>query len=152
MTGTLNKALLIGHLGQDPDIRTMNSGELVAHLSVATSESWKNKSTGARRDATEWHRVVLYKRLAELAAHHLKKGALIYLEGHLQTRKWVGKDSIERHTTEIVGDELRVLQRAKENKLQLTVHDDPPVENIFRQEISSRPPVADTHTNGTPAA
>jgi len=60
MTGTLNKALLIGHLGQDPDIRTMNSGELVAHLSVATSESWKNKSTGARRDATEWHRVVLY--------------------------------------------------------------------------------------------
>ena len=100
MTGTLNKALLIGHLGQDPDIRTMNSGELVAHLSVATSESWKNKSTGARRDATEWHRVVLYKRLAELAAHHLKKGALIYLEGHLQTRKWVGKDNIERHTTE----------------------------------------------------
>jgi len=87
MTGTLNKAQLIGHLGQDPDIRTMNSGELVAHLSVATSESWKNKSTGARRDATEWHRVVLYKRLAELAAQHLKKGALIYLEGHLQTRK-----------------------------------------------------------------
>ena len=96
MTGTLNKALLIGHLGQDPDIRTMNSGELVAHLSVATSESWKNKSTGARRDATEWHRVVLYKRLAELAAHHLKKGALIYLEGHLQTRKWVCAVSI-RH-------------------------------------------------------
>jgi single-strand DNA-binding protein len=96
--------------------------------------------------------VVLYKRLAEMAAHHLKKGALIYLEGHLQTRKWVGKDSIERHTTEIVGDELRVLQRANENKLQLTVHDDPPVENIFRQEIGSRPPVADTHTNGTPAA
>jgi hypothetical protein len=69
-----------------------------------------------------------------------------------QTRKWVGKDSIERHTTEIIGDELRVLHRASENKLQLTVHDDPPVENIFRQEISARPSVADTHTNGTPAA
>ena len=87
-----------------------------------------------------------------MAAHHLKKGALIYLEGHLQTRKWVGKDSIERHTTEIVGDELRVLQRANENKLQLTVHDDPPVENIFRQENSPRVPLADTRTNGTPAA
>ncbi len=134
MTGTLNKALLIGHLGHDPDVRTMNSGEPVAHLSVATSEAWKNKSTGARREATEWHRVVLYKRLAELAGQHLKKGALVYVEGHLQTRKWTGKDGIERHTTEIVGDELRMLHRPNEHKLPLAVHDDPPVERFFRQE------------------
>lgn len=149
MTGTLNKALLIGHLGQDPDIRTMNSGEPVAHLSVATSEAWKNKSTSARRDATEWHRVVLYKRLAEMAAQHLKKGALIYLEGHLQTRKWIGKDGIERHTTEIVGDECRLLHRPSDHKLQLALHDDPPVEKIFRQESSSRLPQAEARTNGT---
>lgn len=152
MTGTLNKALLIGHLGQDPDIRNMNSGEPVAHLSVATSEAWKNKSTGARRDATEWHRVVLYKRLAEMAAQHLKKGALIYLEGHLQTRKWIGKDGIERHTTEIVGDECRLLHRPSDHKLQLAIHDDQPVEKFFRQESSSRLPLSDNRTNGTPAA
>ena len=134
MTGTLNKALLIGHLGHDPDVRTMNSGEPVAHLSIATSEAWKNKSTGARREATEWHRVVLYKRLAELAGQHLRKGALVYIEGHLQTRKWTGKDGVERHTTEIVGDELRILHRPSEQKLQLAVHEDPPVERVFRQE------------------
>lgn len=151
MTGTLNKALLIGHLGQDPDIRTMNSGEPVAHLSVATSEAWKNKSTGARRDATEWHRVVLYKRLAEMAAQHLKKGALIYLEGHLQTRKWIGKDGMERHTTEIVGDECRLLHRPSDHKLQLAVHDDPPVEKIFPREISPRSTLTNTRNTGTSA-
>ncbi len=125
MTGTLNKALLIGHLGQDPDIRIMNSGEPVAHLSIATSEAWKNKSTGARREATEWHRVVLYKRLAEIAGQHLRKGTLVYIEGHLQTRKWTGKDGIERHTTEIVGDELRMLHRPSEQKMPLAMHEDP---------------------------
>jgi single-strand DNA-binding protein len=125
MTGTLNKALLIGHLGHDPDVRTMNSGEPVAHLMVATSEGWKNKSTSARRDATEWHRVVLYKRLAEMAGQHLKKGALVFVEGHLQTRKWTGKDGVERHTTEIVGDELRLLHRPSEFRAGLDVHATP---------------------------
>ena len=116
MTGTLNKALLIGHLGHDPEIRTMQSGESVAHLSIATSEGGKNKSTGARRDATEWHRVVLYKKLAEIAAQYLKKGTLVFIEGHLQTRKWTGKDGVDRHTTEIVGDELKMLHRPPESK------------------------------------
>jgi single-strand DNA-binding protein len=125
MTGTLNKALLIGHLGHDPDLRTMNSGEPVAHLSVATSEGWKNKSNSARRDATEWHRVVVYKKLAELAGQHLKKGALVYVEGHLQTRKWTGKDGVERHTTEIVGDDLRLLHRPSEFRATLDAHATP---------------------------
>jgi single-strand DNA-binding protein len=119
MNGTLNKALLIGHLGHDPELRTMHSGEAVAHLTVATSEAWKNKSNGARREATEWHRVVLYKKLAELAGQYLKKGALIFVEGHLQTRKWTGKDGVERHTTEIVGDELKMLHRAVDHKLSI---------------------------------
>jgi single-strand DNA-binding protein len=141
MTGTLNKALLIGHLGHDPDVRTMNSGEPVVHLSVATSEGWKNKSTSARRDATEWHRVVLYKRLAEMAGQHLKKGALVYVGGHLQTRKWTGKDGVERHTTEIVGDELRLLQRPSEHRAALDVHPTPryertPGESATRQRLS----------------
>ncbi len=141
MTGTLNKALLIGHLGHDPDMRTMSSGEPVAHLSLATSEAWKNKSTGARRDATEWHRVVLYKRLAEIAAQHLKKGALVYVEGHLQTRKWTGKDGMERHTTEIVGDELRILHRSSELKDGLTVHTDPPFDkNLTEKSVESSMP------------
>ncbi len=141
MTGTLNKALLIGHLGHDPDVRTMNSGEPVAHLSVATSEGWKNKSTSARRDATEWHRVVLYKRLAEMAGQHLKKGALVYVEGHLQTRRWTGKDGVERHTTEIVGDELRLLHRPSEYRAALAVHPTPryertPGESMAGQSMS----------------
>ena len=141
MTGTLNKALLIGHLGHDPDLRTLNSGEPVAHLSVATSEGWKNKSTSARRDATEWHRVVVYKRLAEMAGEHLKKGALVYVEGHLQTRKWTGKDGVERHTTEIVGDELRLLHRPSEYRAALEAHATPrfdktAVENTGGQSLS----------------
>ena len=141
MTGTLNKALLIGHLGHVPDVRTMNSGEPVAHLSIATSEGCKNKSTSARREATEWHRVVLYKRLAEMAGQHLKKGALVYVEGHLQTRKWTGKDGVERHTTEIVGDELRLLHRPSEYRAALDVHPTPrfektPGESAAGQSVS----------------
>jgi single-strand DNA-binding protein len=138
MTGTLNKAMLIGHLGHHPDVRTTHNGECVAHLSVATSENWKNKSAGARRDATEWHRVVLYKRLAEIAGQHLKKGALIYIEGYLQTRKWTGKDGLERHTTEIVGNELRMLQRSGEPCVGLSSHDDPiPDRDLVRRVMAN---------------
>ena len=138
MTGTLNKALLIGHLGHDPDLRTLNSGEPVAHLSVATSEGWKNKSNSARRDATEWHRVVVYKRLAEMAGEHLKKGALVYVEGHLQTRKWTGKDGVERHTTEIVGDELRLLHRPSEYRAALDVHATPSFDKSIGENASGQ--------------
>jgi len=138
MTGTLNKALLIGHLGHDPDVRTMNSGEPVAHLSVATSEGWKNKSTSAKRDATEWHRVVVYKRLAELAGQHLKKGALVYVEGHLQTRKWTGKDGVERHTTEIVGDELRLLHRPSEYRAALDEHATPRFDKTIAEKAGGQ--------------
>lgn len=138
MTGTLNKAMLIGHLGHNPDVRTTHNGECVAHLSVATTEHWKNKSAGARRDATEWHRVVLYKRLAEIAGQHLKKGALVYIEGYLQTRKWTGKDGLERHTTEIVGNELRMLQRAGEQHTGLSSHEDPiPDRDLVRRVMAN---------------
>lgn len=106
---TLNKVTLIGYLGHDPEMRYTAVGDAVAHLSLATTETWKDKATGEKREATEWHRVVLYRKLAEIAGEYLKKGSHVYIEGKLQTRKWSGKDGIERSTTEIIADDLRML-------------------------------------------
>lgn len=106
---TLNKVTLIGYLGHDPEMRTTGNGEAVAQLSVATTESWKDKSTGERKESTEWHRVILYRRFADVAGQYLKKGSLVYIEGRLQSRKWTGKDDIERTTVEIVADDMRML-------------------------------------------
>lgn len=106
---SLNKVLLIGHLGKDPETRFMPNGDAVCSLTVATSESWKDKSTGEKREATEWHRVVMFRKLAEIAGQYLKKGSLVYLEGSLKTRKWQDKEGVERYTTEIVCDEMKML-------------------------------------------
>jgi len=106
---TLNKVTLIGYLGHAPEMRETTSGDAVAHLSLATTETWKDKTTGEKKEATEWHRVVLYRKLAEIAGQYLKKGSLVYIEGRLQTRKWTGKDDIDRYTTEIIADDLRML-------------------------------------------
>lgn len=100
---TLNRVTLIGHLGREPEIRRTQSGDPVVHLSVATSESWKDKTSGERKEKTEWHRVVVYDpRLCELVSDRLKKGSGVFLEGKLQTRKWTDKDGQEKYTTEIV--------------------------------------------------
>jgi len=107
--GTLNKVMIIGNLGKDPEMRYMPNGEAVATLTLATSESWKDKTTGAAQEKTEWHRVVLFRRLAEIAGEYLKKGAKVYIEGRLQTRKWQDKQGIDRYTTEIVGNEMQML-------------------------------------------
>jgi len=107
--GTLNKVMIIGNLGKDPEMRYMPNGEAVATLTLATSESWKDKATGAAQEKTEWHRVVLFRRLAEIAGEYLKKGAKVYIEGRLQTRKWQDKQGIDRYTTEIVGNEMQML-------------------------------------------
>lgn len=106
---TLNKVTLIGYLGHDPEMRSTAAGDAVAHLAVATTETWKDKTSGEKKEATEWHRVVLYRKLAEIAGQYLKKGSLVYLEGRLQTRKWTGKDDIDRYTTEIIADDMRML-------------------------------------------
>ena len=106
---TLNKVTLIGHLGRDPETRSTAAGDTVAQFSLATTETWKDKATGEKREATEWHRVVLYRKLAEIAAQYLKKGSLAYVEGRLQTRKYTGKDDVERFVVEIIGDDLRML-------------------------------------------
>jgi single-strand DNA-binding protein len=104
----LNRAELIGRLGRDPEIRFTGDGAPVARLAVATNETWRD-GQGAKQERTEWHRVVLFAKLAEIAREHLAKGALVYLEGRLQTRKWAGQDGVDRYATEIVADTLRML-------------------------------------------
>ena len=98
----INRVILVGHLGQDPEIRYMPNGNAVANFSVATSESWKDKQTGETRDRTEWHRVVVFGKLAEIAGEYIKKGTQVYLEGQLQTRKWQDQSGQDRYTTEVV--------------------------------------------------
>jgi single-strand DNA-binding protein len=106
---TLNKVTLIGYLGRDPETRSTAAGDAVTQFTLATTETWKDKATGEKREATEWHRVVLYRKLAEVAAQYLKKGSLAYVEGRLQTRKYTGKDDVERYVVEIIADDLRLL-------------------------------------------
>ncbi|EAN9587520.1 single-stranded DNA-binding protein, partial [Salmonella enterica subsp. diarizonae] len=98
----LNKVQLIGHLGQDPEVRYLPNGKAVANLSLATSDTWKDKQTGEPKERTEWHRVVLYEKLADVAGEYLRKGAQVYIEGELRTRKWTDQNGQERYTTEVV--------------------------------------------------
>ena len=104
----LNKVTLIGRLGRDPETRYMPNGEAVCNFSVATDESWKD-AQGKRHERTEWHNITMYRRLAEIAAQYLKKGSLVYLEGKIQSRKYTGKDGIERTAYEIIGNEMKML-------------------------------------------
>jgi single-strand DNA-binding protein len=102
MAGSVNKVILIGNLGKDPEVRSMQNGGKVANLSLATSESWKDKSTGEKKEKTEWHRVVIFGQLADIAERYLKKGSKVYVCGSLQTRKWTDKDGNEKYSTEVV--------------------------------------------------
>ena len=104
----LNKVILIGRLGRDPETRYMPNGDAVCNFSVATSESWKDQS-GQKKERTEWHNITMYRKLAEIAAQYLKKGSLVYLEGRIQSRKYTGKDGIERTAYEIIGSEMKML-------------------------------------------
>lgn len=105
----INKVIIVGNLGNDPEIRTMPNGEMIANISVATSESWTDKNTGEKKTQTEWHRIVLYRRLAEIAGQYLKTGSQVYIEGRLKTRKWQDSNGQDRYTTEIQGDNLQML-------------------------------------------
>jgi single-strand DNA-binding protein len=103
MAGSVNKVILVGNLGRDPEIRSLQDGSKVANLSVATSETWRDRESGERRERTEWHRVVIFNdRLADVAEKYLRKGSKVYLEGQLQTRKWTGQDGQDRYSTEVV--------------------------------------------------
>lgn len=108
--GSVNKVILIGNLGRDPEVRYTPNGLAIANLTIATSEAWKDKQSGEKEERTEWHRIVLYQRLAEIAGEYLRKGAKIYIEGRLQTRKWQDKNTgIDRYTTEVVAESLQML-------------------------------------------
>lgn len=105
----VNRVIIVGNLGQDPDIRYTTSGDAVANFSVATSESWKDKNTGDKQEKTEWHRIVMFRKLAEIAGEFLKKGSKVYIEGKLQTRKWQDDHGNDRYVTEIVANQMQML-------------------------------------------
>jgi single-strand DNA-binding protein len=109
MARGVNKVILIGNLGNDPDIRYTASGAAVANISLATAESWRDKESGEQQERTEWHRIVFFSRLAEIVGEYLRKGSQIYVEGRLQTRKWQDKEGNDRYTTEIVANEMQML-------------------------------------------
>jgi len=109
MARGVNKVILIGNLGQDPEVKYMPNGNAVANITVATSESWKDKNSGEQVDKTEWHRVVFFRRLAEIVGEYLKKGSKVYIEGKLQTRKWQDKNGADHWTTEVVASEMQML-------------------------------------------
>ena len=109
MARGINKVIIVGNVGGDPETRYMPSGSAVTNLTIATNESWKDKTTGEQKERTEWHRVAMFNRLAEIAAEYLRKGSQVYIEGKLRTRKWQDKSGQDRYTTEIIADEMQML-------------------------------------------
>ena len=122
---SLNKVILIGNLGRDPEVRYMPNGEAVCNFSIATSETWNDRQTGQRQDRTEWHNITLYRRLAEVAGQYLKKGSQVYIEGRIQSRKYTGKDGIERTAYEIIGSEMKMLGGGNDSGQQNAQHTPP---------------------------
>ena len=145
MAGSVNKVILVGNLGRDPETRQLQDGNPVVNLSLATSESWRDKNTGERREKTEWHRIVIFnERLADVAQKYLRKGSKIYIEGQLQTRKWTDQSGVEKYSTEVVlqrfRGELQMLDRAGEGG-----RDD------YSQDSSSDAPSGGASDGGAPS-
>ena len=111
---SVNKVIILGNVGKDPEVRHMQNGDSVVSVSVATSEYWKDKNSGESKENTEWHRVTFYRKLAEVAANYLRKGSSVYIEGRLETKKWTDKAGVERYTTGIVASEMKMLGKAPE--------------------------------------
>lgn len=118
MSRGINKAIIVGNLGQDPESRVMQNGNAVTTLSIATSESWTDKATNQKQERTEWHRVVLFNRLAEVAAQYLRKGSKVYIEGSIRTRKWQDQSGQDRYSTEIVASNMQMLDSASNSGAQ----------------------------------
>ena len=140
MARGVNKVILVGNCGQDPETRVIPStGASVTNLSVATSESWKDKVTGDQQERTEWHRVVFFNRLAEIAGEYVRKGSKLYIEGSLRTRKWQGQDGQDRYTTEIVGSEMQMLDsRGSSPSGEFSGSNDQVKNNEFSNQSSSQ--------------
>jgi single-strand binding protein len=143
----INKVILVGNLGNDPDVRTMPNGDTVAKISVATSESWNDKNTGERREVTEWHSIVFYRRQAEVAGEYLRKGSKVYVEGRLRTRKWQDQNGQDRYTTEIQGDVLQMLDSRQSGDRQSGGY-----APAAQPSYSSQAPSAPTAPRATPAS
>lgn len=122
---SLNKVILIGNLGRDPEVRYMPNGEAVCNFSIATSETWNDRQTGQRQERTEWHNITLYRRLAEVAGQYLKKGSQVYIEGRIQSRKYTDKNGIERTAYEIIGSEMKMLGGGNDGGQQNAQHTPP---------------------------
>ncbi len=113
---SVNKVILVGNLGKDPETRYMSNGEAVTNITLATTETWKDKSSGEKNEKTEWHRITMYRKLAEIAGEYLKKGRQVYIEGRLETRKWQDKSGQDRYTTEIIANDMKMLGNRQESK------------------------------------
>ncbi|WP_101774936.1 single-stranded DNA-binding protein [Pasteurella oralis] len=136
----VNKVIIVGNLGNNPEIRTMPNGDLVANISVATSEAWNDKQTGERREVTEWHRIVFYRRQAEICEQYLKKGSKVYVEGKLRTRKWQDQNGQDRYTTEIQGDVLQMLDSRQDSQpQQAQVNTQAPQNNAYANAKAGKP-------------
>ena len=122
---SLNKVILTGNLGRDPEVRYMPNGEAVCNFSIATSETWNDRQTGQRQERTEWHNITMYRKLAEIAGQYLRKGSQVYLEGRIQSRKYQGKDGIERTAYEIIGSEMKMLGGGNDSGQQNAQHTPP---------------------------
>ena len=131
----INKVIIVGFLGNDPDVRTMPNGELVVNISVATSESWTDKNSGEKKEVTEWHRIVIYRKLAEIAAQYLHKGSQVYVEGRLKTRKWQDNNGQDRYSTEIQCDNFQMLGGRNQDVAQ----NQPPKQQDKQQKTQSKP-------------
>lgn len=110
----INKAIILGYLGQEPDVKYTSSGSAIANLSIATTESWKDKNTGQKQERTEWHKVVFFGKLGEICGKYLNKGSQVYVEGRIQTEKWQDKDGKDRYTTKIIGSEMQMIGGKKQ--------------------------------------
>lgn len=141
MARGVNKAIIVGTLGQDPDVKYTASGSPVVNISVATNENWKDKQTGEAQERTEWHRIVIFGKLAEIAAQYLKKGSQVYFEGKIQTRKWQDKTGQDRYTTEIVANEMQMLGGKQSSGS--TVPFDPPSKQSSEGSPPATAPVDD---------
>jgi len=141
---SLNKVILIGNLGRDPETRYMPNGEAVTNITIATTETWKDRTSGERQEKTEWHRVTFYRRLAEIAGEYLKKGSQVYIEGRLETRKWTDKEGKDRYTTEVIAAEMKMLGSRPGGGMP---------NYDASEETGSRPPAAKAAAGGSrPAA
>ena len=139
---SLNKAILIGRLGRDPEVRHMPNGEAVCNFSIATSETWTDQN-GQKQERTEWHNITLYRRMAEVAGQYLKKGSLVYIEGRIQSRKYTGKDGIERTAYEIIGSEMKMLGGKAEGSSESANTAEPPAPPRRQDSAAPAQPVDD---------